>query len=97
MIMAKYKFQFKTGHIYDGSIEVVVNDFIGEVKGEVNPSLALIIEANGGQLVPEKPLVKKSEAKKRKVNPVNWSADKAASEVTDLLEKTKRKNEGGEK
>lgn len=72
--MAKYKFQFKTGHIYDGSIEVVVKDFIGEVKGEVNPSLALTIKANGGQLVPEKPPLK-PRVKKGKANPVKWSAD----------------------
>lgn len=79
--MARYKFQFETGHIYDGPIEVVVNDFIGEVKGEVNPSLVQTIEAHGGQLIPEKLPVQKPEAKKRKVNPVKWSAD----------------NEGGEK
>lgn len=73
--MAKYKFQFETGHIYDGSIEVVVNDFIGEVKGEVNPSLAQTIEAHGGQLVPDKPPLEETKAKKRKVNPVKWSAE----------------------
>jgi hypothetical protein len=83
--MAKYKFQFETGHIYDGSIEVVVNDFTGEVKGEVSPSLVLTIEANGGRLVRDQQAAKKPEAKKRKANPVKWSADKAAS------------NEGGEK
>jgi hypothetical protein len=75
--MSRYKFQFETGHIYDGSIEVGVNDFIGEVEGKVNPSLALTIEAHGGQLVPDKPPAKKSEAKKRKVNPVKRSADEA--------------------
>ena len=68
--MAKYKFQFKTGHIYDGSTSLAVNDFIAEVKGEMNSSLALVIEAQGGQLVEE------PKAKKRKVNPVKW-ADKA--------------------
>ena len=73
--MAKYKFQFKTGHIFDGPIEVAVNDFIGEVKGEVNPSLALTIKAHGGQLMTPGP--KKTKAEKRKVNPVEWSADKA--------------------
>lgn len=70
----KYRFQFETGHIYDGPIEVVVKDFIGEVEGEVNPSLASTIEAHGGQLVPEPA---KPKAKKRKVNPVKWSTDKA--------------------
>lgn len=69
----KYKFQFKMGHIYDGSIEVAVNDFIGEVKGKINPSLAQTIEAHGGQLIVEEPEVKK---RKRKVNPINWP-DKA--------------------
>ncbi|KKK98631.1 hypothetical protein LCGC14_2640810 [marine sediment metagenome] len=93
--MAKYKFRFETGHIYDGSIEVVVKDFIGEVEGKVNPSLALTIEAHGGQLMTPGP--KKTKAKGRKVNPVEWPADKAASDVTDLLEKIKRKNEGVEK
>ncbi len=73
--MAKYKFQFKTGHIFDGPIEVAVNDFIGEVKGEVNPSLALTIKAHGGQLMTPEPA--KPKAKKRKVNPVEWSADEA--------------------
>ena len=67
--MARYKFQFETGHIYDGSIEVAVDDFIGEVKGEVSPSLASTIEAHGGQLIPE------PKAKKRKANPVKWSAE----------------------
>lgn len=74
--MAKYRFQFKTGHIYDGSIEVVVNGFVGEVAGEVSPSLAQTIKAHGGQLMTPEPAAK-PEAKKRKVNPVNWSADKA--------------------
>jgi len=74
--MAKYKFQFKTGHIYDGSIEVAVNDFVGEVKGEISPSLAQTIEANGGQLMTSEPT--KTKGKKRKVVPVKWSADKAA-------------------
>ncbi|KKN26461.1 hypothetical protein LCGC14_0874330 [marine sediment metagenome] len=91
----KYRFQFETGHIYDGPIEVVVKDFIGEVEGEVNLSLASTIEAHGGQLMtPDPP---KTKAKGRKVNPVEWPADEAASDVTDLLEKIKRKNEGGEK
>ena len=73
--MAKYKFQFKTGHIYDGPIEVAVNDFIGEVEGDASPSLALTIKAHGGQLMTPDPT--KPKAKKRKVNPVEWSADKA--------------------
>ena len=73
--MAKYKFQFETGHIYDGSVEVVVKDFIGEVEGDASPSLASTIEAQGGQLMTPEPA--KPKAKKRKVNPVEWSADKA--------------------
>jgi len=74
--MAKYKFQFKTGHIYDGSIEVAVNDFVGEVKGAISPSLAQTIEANGGQLMTSEPT--KTKAKKRKVAPVKWSAEETA-------------------
>ncbi len=74
--MARYKFQFETGHIYDGSTELAVNDFIAEFKGKMDPSLALTIEAHGGQLVPDKPPAK-SKAKNRKVNAIKWSADKA--------------------
>ena len=70
----KYKFQFETGHIYDGSTELAVNDFTAEFKGKINPSLALTIEAHGGQLVPEPT---NSKAKKRKVKPAKWSADEA--------------------
>lgn len=69
--MAKYKFQFKTGNICDGSMEIQVRDFIAEFEGEMNTSLALTIEAQGGQLVPE------PKTKKRKVNPVKWPKDKA--------------------
>lgn len=71
--MAIYKFQFETGNIYDGSIEVQVRNFIAEFEGEMKPSLALTIEANGGQLVPEPTNTK---AKKRKAKPVKWSANK---------------------
>ena len=60
--MDRYKFQFETGNIYDGSIEVQVRNFIAKFKGEMNPSLALTIEAHGGQLVPE-PKAKKRKAK----------------------------------
>ncbi len=65
--MAKYKFQFKTGNVCDGPIEMKVKSFIGEIADEkVNKSLALTIEAHGGQLVPEeksaKPKTKKREA-----------------------------------
>ncbi len=70
----KYKFQFETGNIYDGSIEVPVRDFIAEFEGEINPSLALTIKAHGGQLVPEPTNPK---AKKRKAKPVKWSTDEA--------------------
>ncbi len=73
MIMAKYKFQFETGNIYDGSIEVQVRNFIAEFKGEMNSSLASTIEAHGGQLVPEPT---NPNAKKRKAKPIKWS-DKA--------------------
>ena len=74
--MAKYKFQFETGCIYDGSTELAVNDFIAEFEGEMNSSLALAIEAQGGQLVADKPPAK-SKVKKRKVNPVKWPTDEA--------------------
>lgn len=72
--MARYKFQFETGTIYDGSMEVKVRDFIAEFKGEMNPSLASTIEANGGQLVPEPT---NSKAKKRKAKSVKWPTDEA--------------------
>jgi hypothetical protein len=53
--MAKYKFQFETGNVCDGPIEIKVIDFIGEIDDkEMNPSLALTIEAQGGQLIDEK-------------------------------------------
>lgn len=68
--MAKYKFQFETGNIYDGPIELKVRDFVAEVKGKVNSSLASIIEAHGGQLVPEPTNPK---AKKRKAKPIKWN------------------------
>jgi hypothetical protein len=62
--MAKYRFQFKTGNVCDGHIELKVTDFIGEIEDEkMNPSLALTIEAHGGQLVTEKPKAR-SKAKK---------------------------------
>ncbi len=70
----KYKFQFETGCIYDGSTEVQVRDFIAEFEGKINPSLTLTIEANGGQLIVEEPTNPK--AKKRKVKPVKWPTDK---------------------
>ena len=70
--MAKYKFQFKTGNVCDGSIELKVKDFIAEFEGEMNPSLALTIEAHGGQLIMEKPPVK-PKTKKREANPVKWA------------------------
>lgn len=73
--MAKYKFQFETGHIYDGSIEVAVNDFVGEVEGDVSPSLAQTIEGHGGQLMTSEPA--KPKAKKRKANPVKWPTNEA--------------------
>lgn len=71
--MARYKFQFETGNIFDGSIELEIRDFIAEFDGEMNPSLALTIEANGGQLIPEDPV--KPKTKKREKKPVKW-ADK---------------------
>ena len=70
--MAKYKFQFKTGNICDGLIEVKVKDFIAEFEGEVSKSLALTIEAHGGQLVPEEKSAK-PKTKKREANPVKWA------------------------
>ncbi len=72
--MARYKFQFETGHIYDGSTELAVNDFTAEFKGKINPSLVLTIEAHGGQLVPEPTNPK---TKKRKAKPVKWSTVEA--------------------
>jgi hypothetical protein len=68
--MAKYKFQFETGHVYDGSTEIKVKDFIAEIgEDKITPSLQLTIKACGGQLIPEK---LKGKAKKRKVKPVQW-------------------------
>lgn len=64
--MPKYKFQFQTGHIYDGSIEFEVKNFIAVIDGEISRSLAMVIEAHGGQLIPEKPKAK------RKTKPVKW-------------------------
>ena len=65
--MPRYRFQFETGHIYDGgSIEIEVKDFVAEIK-EVPPSLAAVIEAKGGQLVDELPRVKSKERKTKSV------------------------------
>jgi len=76
--MAQYKFQFKTGNVCDGLVEIKVNDFIGEVKdGKMNRSLALTIEANGGQLVPD-PV--KPKAKKRETKPVKWPDEAKSKE-----------------
>lgn len=50
--MPRYRFQFETGHLYDGPTEIVVKDFTAEIK-KVSPSLAAVIEARGGQLVSE--------------------------------------------
>lgn len=72
--MAKYKFQFKTGNVCDGSIEMKVVDFIGQIADEkMNPSLALTIQAHGGQLVKDDPKAKPKA--KRKIAPaVKWEA-----------------------
>lgn len=72
--MARYKFQFETGNICDGSIEVQVRNFVAEFEGKMNSSLALTIEAHGGQLVPEPTNPK---TKKRKAKPVKWSTVEA--------------------
>ena len=65
--MPRYRFQFETGHLYDGtSTEIVVKDFIAEIK-KVTPALAQVIEARGGQLIDELP-----KAKRRKTKPVKW-------------------------
>lgn len=64
--MPKYKFQFETGVIYNGSLELKVKDFVAEIEGKVTPALALVIEAHGGQLVKEKPRAKS----KRKIKEV---------------------------
>lgn len=72
--MPRYRFQFETGHIYDGgSIEIEVKDFVAEIK-EVSPSLAAVIEARGGQLVDDPP-----KAKKRKTKPVKWTEKEEVS------------------
>lgn len=73
--MPKYKFQFKTGHLYNGSTEIVVKDFIAEIK-EVSPSLAAVIEARGGQLVDELP---EAKSKKREAKPVKWTEQEEVS------------------
>ncbi len=72
--MARYKFQFETGNICDGLIELKVRDFIAEFEGEMNSSLALTIEAHGGKLVPEPTNPK---AKNRKAKPVKWPTNEA--------------------
>jgi hypothetical protein len=71
--MAKYKFQFETGHLYDGGADLEVKDFVAEVEDDQIAFFTSIIEAHGGQLVPEKSKAK-SRAKK-KVNPVKWTAE----------------------
>lgn len=68
--MPRYKFQFKTGHIYYGSTEIVVSDFVAEVE-EVSPALATAIKARGGQLIKDE--LPKAKSKKRKAKPVNWT------------------------
>lgn len=73
--MPKYKFQFETGHLYDGSTEMVVKDFIAEIE-KVTPALAQAIEARGGQLVDELP---EAKSKKREAKPVKWTEQEEVS------------------
>jgi len=70
--MPKYRFQFETGHLYDGSVELEIKDFIAEIEGKINSSLAMTIKAHGGQPVPDEPKPKKTKAK-RKAKVTKWS------------------------
>ena len=66
--MPRYRFQFETGHLYDGSTEIVVRDFVAEIE-EISPFLATVIEARGGQLIEDEPV----RAKSRKRKSVKWT------------------------
>lgn len=80
MSRSRYRFQFETGHLYDGSTEITINNFIGEVEGEINKSLAQTIEAHGGVLVED--IENEPKPKKRKAKPVNGPKKKVRDDGT---------------
>lgn len=52
----KYEFQFQNGNISEGSNIIYIKGGIAEIEPEaLTPAMQLLIEANGGQLVKEKP------------------------------------------
>lgn len=86
----KYKFQRENGYLFEGNLEIAIRNHVAEIEEkDITPAMQLVINANGGQeIVAEKPT-----KRERKVNPIEWTEEKATNEVTDLLKKVKEKNE----
>ena len=68
-IMKKFKFQMKSGHIYDGPFEITITNNIAEIEeSDINTATLLVIKAHGGQEVKEeKPKPKAKPEKVRKL------------------------------
>lgn len=60
--MAKYKFQIQNGNIGEGNTMIFIKAGIAEIE-DITPSVALLIDAHGGQLVEEKPKRKSTKKK----------------------------------
>lgn len=71
-----YKFQIKNGLLSEGHFDIFIAEHFSKiVKHRITPTIKLLIEAHGGQLV------EKEEKKKRKVNPVKWTKEKSSEVI----------------
>ncbi len=80
----RYKFQIENGSIYDGSLEIVIKDYVAEIEN-ITPATQLVINAHGGQLMTEK----KSKSKKP-----SKSKDETLEKTKELLSKIKEVADG---
>ncbi len=73
MALAEYKFQFETGALLEGSIEIEIRDFRAMIEEPLTPGLELMIMAHGGKKLVIEP-EPKPKTQKRKVNSVKWKS-----------------------
>jgi len=89
----KYKFQIENGHIFDGSFEITIDNYIAEIEEtDITSAVLLVIEAHGGQEITKRPKPITTGKTKRKTKPVKWSDEEAVEKVADFMEKVKEKS-----
>lgn len=84
----KFRFEMENGHLYEGSLEIVVRNGVAEIEeSDINPDVLLLIKVNGGQeVIGKKPKPKRSGKKE--------STESLVRSTLDVLEKAKNMAEG---